>query len=88
MNAMKSRKNPILRAVIYLCYMPKSLCDKKNIEKKKKAFLEKRTTSHYPCKIKLFQKNPRTYGNTIPEIMEINEPILNELGKSLAGLLS
>jgi hypothetical protein len=34
--------------------MPRSLCDKKNLEKKKKAFLDLRTTNHYSCKIKLF----------------------------------
>jgi hypothetical protein len=54
-------------------------------KKKQKAFNELRTTSHYPSKIKLFPKTPRTYRNTLPIIDEIKEPILNDIGKSLVG---
>lgn len=83
--ALKDRPTPNMRCVIYLCYQPKDKCDKKNIEKKKKAFNELRTTSHYPCKIKLFSKNPRTYGKDLPEINSLEPPKLNKLGLSLAG---
>ena len=83
--ADKARTIPNIRAVIYLCYMPRNLCDKKNIIKKQKAFNELRTTNHYPCKIKLFPKYPRTYGGDMPIITSQNEPILNNLGKKLAG---
>ena len=65
--------------------MPKKLCNETNIKKKRKAFNELRTTNHYPCKIKLFPKNPYTYGKTLPEITNINTPILNEIGYKLAG---
>ena len=65
--------------------MPRNLCNKTNIKKKQKAFNEIRTTTHYPCKIKLFPKNPRTYGNILPVITKIEEPKLSELGKKLAG---
>ena len=83
--ASKPRNNPNLRAVIYLCYMPRELCDNKNLKKKQKAFEELRTTNHYPCDIKLFAKTPRTYGRTLPIIKPLTHPILNELGKKLAG---
>jgi ectoine hydroxylase-related dioxygenase (phytanoyl-CoA dioxygenase family) len=83
--ASKNRIIPNIRAVIYLCYMPRNLCSKANLKKKQKAFNELRTTSHYPCNIKLFPKTPRTYGGDIPKIKLIQEPILNELGKTLAG---
>lgn len=83
--ANKNRIEPNFRAVIYLCYMPKHLCSEQNLKKKQKAFNEMRTTSHYPCNIKLFPKNPRTYGNELPTIAEIEKPILSDLGKQLAG---
>jgi hypothetical protein len=44
-----------------------------------------RTTSHYPCNIKLFSNEPRTYGEELQEINEISKPILTNLGKKLAG---
>jgi hypothetical protein len=83
--ANKKRSVPNIRTVIYLCYMPRYLCNKSNLKKKQKAFNELRTTTHNPCKIKLFPKYPRTYGNTLPSISEIKKPILNELGQTLAG---
>ena len=83
--ADKRRMVPNIRAVIYLCYMPRSLSDRANLKKKQKAFNEKRTTSHYPCKIKLFPKLPYTYGGIIQEVTPIEDPIVNELGAKLAG---
>ena len=83
--ASKQRTVPNFRAVVYLCYMPRKDSDKKNLIKKQKAFNELRSTTHYPHKIKLFAKNPRSYGNEMPVITPINKPILNEFGKKLAG---
>ena len=83
--ADKRRTIPNIRAVIYLCYMPRNLCNEANTKKKQKAFNELRTTSHYPCKIKLFAKEPRTYGGIMPIITPIEKPILSNLGKRLAG---
>lgn len=86
--ALKTRPISNFRAIIYLCYMPRHLCDKKNLEKKIKAFNELRTTSHYPHKIKMFGKTPRTYGGDITNINSINpinKPSLTELGLKLAG---
>jgi hypothetical protein len=83
--ALKSRETPNLRSIVYLCYMPRKLCSKANLEKKKKAFLELRTTNHWASKPKLFPKTPRTYGASVPKINPISPPQLTELGKSLAG---
>jgi hypothetical protein len=84
--ASKTRQIPNFRAIIYLCYMPRELCSKANLKKKQKAFDELRTTTHYPCNIKLFSKKPRTYGKIVEEITPVQAPLLNALGKVLAGL--
>ena len=81
----KVRDNKKFRAVVYLCYQPKSFSDKKLIKKKQKAFNDIRTTSHWPAKVKLFPKNPRTYGKELPNVKVITKPKLTELGRSLAG---
>jgi ectoine hydroxylase-related dioxygenase (phytanoyl-CoA dioxygenase family) len=83
--AHNNRLKSNIRAVIYLCYSPRDYCKQKQLEKKQKAFLELRTTVHHPCKPKLFPKKPNTYGKSIEEITIINKPVLNELGKKLAG---
>ncbi len=61
-NPVKGRANPKLRCVGYVCYTPRAWATKKDLEKKQKAFQEGRTTSHWPHKVKLFGKRPRTYG--------------------------
>jgi hypothetical protein len=86
--ALKERATPNLRAIIYICYTPRNLCDEKNRKKKLKAFEELRTTNHYPHKVKLFAKNPRTYGGDITNINSIQiieKPVLTELGFKLVG---
>jgi hypothetical protein len=80
--AIKGRKNPKFRMIIYLCYLPKP---SKPIKKKQKAFAEMRTMSHHPINGRLFAKNPQTYGGALPHITRINPPVLTELGMSLAG---
>ena len=81
----KNREKENFRCVVYVCYQPRSNADEKQLIKKRKAFEELRMTSHWPCKVKLFPKNPRTYGAELPKIKQINKPILNELGLKLAG---
>jgi ectoine hydroxylase-related dioxygenase (phytanoyl-CoA dioxygenase family) len=83
--ALKTRKHLNFRNVVYLCYHPRSMANSKQIEKKKKAFQEMRMTSHWPCKVTLFPKIPRTYGGEIYEMTQLEPPILNELGMKLAG---
>ena len=84
---IKNRKNNDMRAVIYLCYHPRSMCNGKNFSKRIGAFQNMRTTNHYPCKVKLFAKTPRTYGKPLPDINVIDPPILTDLGKRLVGIV-
>lgn len=53
------------RIVQYVCYLPKN--HEKNTENNKKKrmkyFLENRTTSHWPCPVKVNSKQPRTFGD-------------------------
>lgn len=83
--AFKQRDKSNFRCIVYVCYQPRNLCDNKNIVKKRKAFEEMRMTTHWPCKIKLFPKIPRTYGRELPELKTISKPILTEIGLRLAG---
>lgn len=83
--ALKTREKQNIRNVAYICYEPRERCTEKNLLKKQKAFNEMRMTSHWPCKVKLFSKLPRTYGNTIYPVSNLDKPMLNMLGKRLAG---
>lgn len=83
--ANRGRQNPKHRAVIYLCYQPRINTTQAQLKKKRKAVEEMRSTSHWPCKVKLFGKNPRTYGNELPKITQIPKPNLTPLGRQLAG---
>lgn len=83
--ARRNRENKKFRSVVYLCYQPREQITPALLRKKVKAFNDLRTTNHWPAKPKLFAKNPRTYGNPIPEITQIRTPELTELGKKLAG---
>jgi hypothetical protein len=42
-------------------------------------------TTHWPCKVKLFPKMPRTYGKELPTITCIEKPKLEEIGYKLVG---
>ncbi len=82
---MKERSQPNFRGVSYVCMKPRNLSSEKMLEKKRKAFNELRSTTHWPNKVKLFGKFPRTYGKDLPNINPINKPKLTELGLKLAG---
>lgn len=81
----KTRPNPNFRCVVYLCYQPRSMITPNQLKKKIKAFQDLRTTSHYPCKVKLFSKVPRTYGGILPNFRQIEPPLLNDIGRKLIG---
>lgn len=83
--ALKDRQEQNFRCVVYLCYTPRSLITEANRKKKVKYFEEMRMTTHWPHKVKVFAVNPRTYGKAIPEITDILSPVLNDLGRRLAG---
>lgn len=84
--ALRERKEPNFRAVIYLCYTPRSRATDANLLKKINAFENLRTTNHYPHKPKLFGKAPRTYSQTVPKLHAIYPPGLQPIGFRLAGL--
>lgn len=81
----KERKKENIRCVVYLCYMPRSMCTKNDLKKKIKAFEELRITNHYANRAKLFPKYPRMYGNPVPNIKQIKKPILNDTRRRLIG---
>lgn len=83
--AIKTREVSNFRNVAYVCYEPRTRCDEKMLKKKREAFNNMRMTSHWPCKVKLFPKMPRTYGGPIYDINELPKPTLSELGMRLAG---
>lgn len=85
MEALPSRPQPNIRMAIYLCYVPRTRATPKQIEKKRKAFKELRTTSHWPEKAKLFSKVPQTYGRPLPVVNSIDPPVLTDLGRKLVG---
>lgn len=82
---IKGRDGRKFRNVVYICMLPRSLSDDRDLKKKRKAFNELRMTTHWPHKPKLFPINPRTYGGPLPDIVNISEPKLTELGKRIAG---
>jgi hypothetical protein len=82
---IKGRPNPKNRCSLYVCMMPRSQISDKDLEKKKMAFENQRTTSHWTNKCILFGKNPQTYGKPLPNIDILDKPVLTDLGKRLAG---
>ena len=82
---IKGRHHKTFRNVSYISMMPRKLATQANIDKKIKAFNNLRTTSHWANRAKLFSTMPRTYGGPVPNVKQINPPVLTELGKQLAG---
>ena len=83
--SMRNREEKKIRNVVYVCMTPRKLITEANLRKKRKAFDELRMTSHWPHKPKLFPVNPRTYGGPLPNVTDIEKPVLTELGKKIAG---
>jgi len=81
----KTREHENFRIVVCVCMMPRNTSNDKSLEKKKKAFNELRTTSHWANNPKLFLKTPRTYGGDLPEFNQIHPPQLTDIGRRLAG---
>lgn len=81
------RAQPNIRCIVYLCYVKRSRATVKQLVKKRTAFEEMRMTSHWPERVKLFGKQPRTYGAEPPSITQVvcEPPVLTPLGKRLAG---
>lgn len=80
------------RCVAYVCMQPRYGVSKRQLEKRVSALLNRRTTSHWPLKAKLFGKYPRTYGAALPTHLDkdgfvdlVPKPQLTSLGISLLG---
>jgi len=86
--SQRGREQENFRCISYLCYLPRKGTSESNLKKKQKAFNEMRTTKHNPCKNLLFPKNPRVYNKEeLPEITQIEPPVLTELSRRLAGFV-
>jgi hypothetical protein len=84
--AMKGRTSTNIRSIVYLCYTSRTLATKADLKKKQKYLNERRMTTHWPHKVKVFPKLPRLYpGQVVPTLNELPEPILNSTGMALAG---
>jgi len=81
----KQRENENFRMVVYVCMMPRDNVNEKILLKKRKAFNELRVTNHWANNPKLFPKTPRTYGKELQDFNTIHQPVLNSVGKRLAG---
>ena len=85
----KNRLNNSIRSVVYICMMPRSLSNKKQLRRKQEAFKSLRMTTHWPITVSRFPSFPKKkeYENKqVHLIKEINEPILNNIGYNLIGI--
>ncbi|CAM9177576.1 unnamed protein product [Ectocarpus sp. 13 AM-2016] len=66
-NPVKGRNNPgRFRYTLFVCMIPRSHLSIECAEKRRNAFQENRTASHWPARMTLFGKNPNTYGKEDP----------------------
>jgi ectoine hydroxylase-related dioxygenase (phytanoyl-CoA dioxygenase family) len=79
------------RLVQYVCYFPSDHKDntEKMVEKRVKYFNELRTTSHWPCRIKVNGDQPRTYGDNNLKIdySTLRAPYLDDMMMEIHKLL-
>jgi len=83
--ALPGRARPNDRIVAYVCCTPRSRAPQRIIDKRVKYFEEMRMTSHWPHKCRVFGKNPQTYGAPLPDVRELQAPMLNDVGRALVG---
>ncbi|CAN0394989.1 unnamed protein product [Ectocarpus fasciculatus] len=83
---LKGRPSPNIRGIVYLCYVPRCQASEKELARKRKAFTDRRTTSHDPVRFRLFPNIPRTYGGDLkPVSSDKFKPVVEEIGMRLAG---
>jgi hypothetical protein len=82
---LKGRKQARIRHVGNICYTPRRLAKPTDLVKKRRYFLDHRTTRHTPHAPNVFSKMPRTFGRTLPTMGKLPDPVLTTLGKALAG---
>jgi hypothetical protein len=66
--AMRTRPLANIRTVAFVCMTPRRLASDKMLKKRVAAFEAGRTSSHWPHKLHVFGKLPRTYGNPVPRV--------------------
>lgn len=78
------------RFVAYVCMLPSSHLKHGERKLKQRACLEGRLTSHWPAgRVRLFDKNPRTYGHQLlPDIPAYEPPHFTQEQARLAGWLN
>lgn len=86
-NPIRSRSEPNFRAIAYLCYLPREWATEADLKKKRQAFDDLRTTSHWPHEPKLFPLKPRLYeGQKLPDnIKLIHRPVIDPKYMTLTG---
>ena len=79
------RNQPNYRCVVYLCYTPRSFASMGMLNTKINAWKNLRTTSHWPHNPQLCDLYPNTFGNPLPQIVQIVKPEIDDLAYSLIG---
>ena len=79
------RQQPNYRCVVYLCYTPRSFASIGMLNTKINAWKNLRTTSHWPHNPHLCDLYPNTFGNPLPQIVQIGRPEINDLAYRLIG---
>lgn len=84
---IQGRPNPDhWRSVVYVCMTPRNLCDKANMDLRKKAFRDLETTSHWPHRLNIFKTLATGKFVTHPadvHFADQQHPSLTELGQRL-----
>jgi len=87
--SVRGRAQPNFRCVAYICMLPRHTVTKPSIfTRRRKAFDERRMTSHWPNQCKLFAKLPRVWDKNskpLPQIDPLPKPILTALGRKLVA---
>jgi ectoine hydroxylase-related dioxygenase (phytanoyl-CoA dioxygenase family) len=84
-----SNNNKEERIVQYVSYLPRSNLSKKMLEKRRKYFAEKRTTSHWAYPVKVNGLQPQNYGDKTLNInySELATPQLEDLLEEIVKLV-
>jgi ectoine hydroxylase-related dioxygenase (phytanoyl-CoA dioxygenase family) len=84
----KKKSSNRFRHVAYICMTPADWIDSKNLSKKKRAFTDMRTTTHWPHEVTLFRKEPfdKTKGYDRFHCWS-TKPKLSKIANQLAGLI-
>ena len=75
-NTYGDEKNNEERLVQYVCMLPRNHKDntESNRKKRLKYFEDKRTTSHWPCPVRVNGLQPHTWGDELKEVNYENLP--------------